>query len=1037
MRAAAALLSAATSLPTLEEVWRAAGLASDSASLDPAELIALGLDGLADARLAAGPGSIRTVLLRVRESALRDALPRIASRLSSRAPHVLWFLAALDERGEMAALVGWSTGTRTPRLASFVWEPGRVADSDAETLCALSALLRDDDVAFHGRCVEVLGRDALTRRFYRVLETQVAALGECLAPPVSRNDARAIALLYTSRLLFLCFLEAKGWLNGERGFLGSRFDECMRAGGGFHHQVLLPLFFGTLNTPYHRRAKAARAFGRIPFLNGGLFTRTPLERRAGRRVFPDERMGALLSELFQRFRFVAREDSTTWSEAAIDPEMLGRAFESLMAAGDRKAGGVFYTPHRLVNRVGEEAMMAALASRHPGLEAIREVRVLDPACGSGAFLVFVLERLADRRRALGDTDSLATIRRDTLARSIFGVDRDPTAVWLCELRLWLSVVIESDETDPRRIPPLPNLDRNIRVGDSLTGASFVKAPFAIEGGRRMVQLRARYVRATGPRKQSLAKALDREERRRTIAFLERSIRVAQHARREHLAAVRARDLFGQRVRRGADAMRETKRLRDALRAARRTLCRLREGSALPFSFSAFFAEAQAAGGFDIVVGNPPWVRLHRIPVGLRVLLKQIYEVYRGAPWSAGAAAARAAPGFASQVDLAALFVERAVALLRPSGVVAFLLPVKLWHSLAGGGVRRFLMERTSVLRLEDLSESGRAFDAAAYPSLLVARVEEPRRSLIAVAVHGRSGFHEWQVSPASLAFDHTPGAPWLLLAPDARAAFDRVRDAGIPLACSPFGAPRLGVKSGCNSAFVVRVEDTAREIAWVVDSDGERGKIELALLRPALRGDALAPWTRARCSDWIIWTHDDAGPLRALPAHARHWLQRRYGALAARADATRSRRWWSLFRTEAADSRLPRLVWADFGRRPRALVLSAGDPAVPLNTCYVLRCRDECDAWALAGIMNSPLAAAWLNTIAEPARGGYRRYLGWTMGLLPLPRDWNRWRAMLAACARDARDAAAGDSTDLRLHDGVLSAYGFDRGDVAALLDQS
>ena len=156
-----------------------------------------------------------------------------------------------------------------------------------------------------------------------------------------------------------------------------------------------------------------------------------------------------------------------------------------------------------------------------------------------------------------------------LARSIFGVDLNPTAVWLCELRLWLSVVIESDENDPMRVPTLPNLDRNIRTGDALVGSPFATDPSVMVGGPRVVVLRQRYVRASGTRKQNLARSLDREERCRVLSQTDREIRYAQFARGELLAAQRARDLFGQRAPTSPDAKREIKRLRELLGAARK------------------------------------------------------------------------------------------------------------------------------------------------------------------------------------------------------------------------------------------------------------------------------------------------------------------------------------------------------------------------------------------------------------------------------------------------------------------------------------
>ena len=114
----------------------------------------------------------------------------------------------------------------------------------------------------------------------------------------------------------------------------------------------------------------------------------------------------------------------------------------------------------------------------------------------------------------------AEIRRRVLTTSIFGVDLNPMAVWLCELRLWLSIVIESDEVDPMRVTPLPNLDRHIRVGDSLAGGAFDDRGSA-RTGRKLAALRSRYMRAVGPRKQTLARDLDKVERSAALDALAR------------------------------------------------------------------------------------------------------------------------------------------------------------------------------------------------------------------------------------------------------------------------------------------------------------------------------------------------------------------------------------------------------------------------------------------------------------------------------------------------------------------------------------
>src|SRR5262249_17222583 len=131
-------------------------------------------------------------------------------------------------------------------------------------------------------------------------------------------------------------------------FIAHQFDRCMERGGRFHDRILRPLFFGTLNTPLRQRAPAAAAFGKIPFLNGGLFSRTPVERRHRGVVFSDDAYGRLISSVFGKYGFTARKETAPWNEAAVDPEMLGRAFESLMAQPERRRPGAFYPPFALV-----------------------------------------------------------------------------------------------------------------------------------------------------------------------------------------------------------------------------------------------------------------------------------------------------------------------------------------------------------------------------------------------------------------------------------------------------------------------------------------------------------------------------------------------------------------------------------------------------------------------------------------------------------------------------------------------------------------
>jgi hypothetical protein len=1071
LRSAAARLAAATGLADLTPIVAELGFATAPVPLDAAARAALALPlGVCDAAVAAGPGSLRALLLELdRRAPLRETLERVAHRLASRVPHVLWLLAATPRDGAHVAVAAWApTDRRSPRVVALVADRGHVVDSDAETLLALAAASDSpSDVLTHARWVEILGRDALSRRFYRELERRVDALaaGATTTKRLDAADRLEIALLYASRLLFLAFLQAKGWLDGDRAFLERRFDQSMSVGGAFHHRVLRPLFFGTLNTRPAARSATASAFGRIPFLNGGLFSPTGLERRARGLVFDDESLGALFSELLSRYRFTAREDRSTWSEAAIDPEMLGRAFESLMASHARRDSGAFFTPQSLVEHVGEQALARALqgmaepsadetviagflrGERPPGpardalLGVVVRLAVLDPACGSGAFLVYALERLADLARLAGDSRPTSDVRRELLTRSIFGVDRNPTAVWLCELRLWLSVVIESNEGDPLRVPTLPNLDRQVRVGDSLAGDAFDAAATLVpRTSARIAKLRDRYARAAGPRKESLARALEQEERRRAIQRIDAELRRLTGVRRERLLTQRSRDLFGERHRPPTAERAIGAELRAQAAALRRDRARLLGGSALPFAFPVHFADVGDRGGFDLIVGNPPWVRLHRIPAASRAALRRRYAVYREAGWDPGATAAHAGRGFATQVDLAALFVERSLRLLRPGGTLALLLPAKLWRSLAGGGVRRLLQREATVNALEDWSEARAAFDAAVYPSVVLATRHAPAStpaspSSARVTVHVRGGALSWTTPPLQVALDESDGSPWVLLPPDARKSFDNLREICVPLAESVLGRPHLGVKCGCNEAFVVKplpTDPVADGLARVSDGSGRYGCIESRLLRPVLRGEDVRRWS-ASPREQMIWTHgDDGRPLAPLPAHAARWLAPWRTRLERRADLHGRTPWWSVFRIESASCATARVVWADLARGPRAVVLPAGDPTVPLNSCYVVLCPCITDAHALATILNSSIAAAWLDPLAEPARGGYHRYLGWTTALLPIPRDWTRARELLAPIGARACEGEVPNARDLL--DTTLAAYGVRRSDVAALL---
>jgi hypothetical protein len=1016
IRTAASLLERATSLAHARPLLDALGFSHEPLPIDAQLRTALGVDAFVErAQLLAGRGPLRVLLGHVRDSHdVRDAVRRMVLALDRHATGSAWLLCVVHPASHSVTLaVGSraSTPSGSPHIAALHVDTRHVRDSDADTVRSMVAVAHDTPLMAYARWRDILGRDALSDRFYRALDAQVQQLADTAEHPpahrINAADRHTLALLCVSRLLFLGFLEAKGWLDHERGFLLRECTRGLERGGRLHQRWLAPLFFGTLNTPVRQRAPAAQAFGRVPFLNGGLFAYTALERQHRGVVFHDDAIVSVISELIDRYHFTAREGAVAWSEAAVDPEMLGRAFESLMAPQERRGSGTYYTPPSLVESVVDHAIDALTdGSQHPSERNARRtriasLRVLDPACGSGAFLVRVLDVLTNMLRDAGDTRAPYVIRRDVLSSSIFGVDINPMAVWLCELRLWLAVVIDCEITDPFAVPPLPNLDHHVRVGNALSGGDFQFVPTT---GRRLEQLRARYTAASGARKVHAARALDHEERTRAVAELARAIAHHRRARAALLSRLRSRDLFGERQRPSALERARLLQWRSAERDGHVSMRRLLMGGALPFRFASHFTDVGVAGGFDLVVGNPPWVRPHAVPTAERAVLKRTFHTMREPSWRAGAARSGANTGFGGQADIAAAFVERSLALTRDRGVMALLVPAKLWRTLAGGGVRRHILTHTAVHRIVDWSDASPLFDAATYPSLLVATrhlVDDTAATPLHTSVHvhamRRSTECAFAIPQYALPMGNDRAAPWLLVPPPVRIAFDALTSAGTPLADAGFGRPMLGIKCGVNDAFLVAAREDHDDRAHV--SSGERtGVIERTLLRPAMAGHVVG---RSASTASIIWTHGtDGTPLRTLPPLTGRWLHQWRPQLEQRRDALHSQPWWRLFRTAAACAASPRFVWADFGQQLRSCVLDAGDPTVPLNSCYVLRMPSLEDAYAMHAWLTAPLSDAWMYVIAEPARGGWRRYLGWTVATLPVPRHWARARTVLAPLGR-------------------------------------
>lgn len=297
------------------------------------------------------------------------------------------------------------------------------------------------------------------------------------------------------RITFLHFLQRKGWMCGDLNYMQNMFENSPYK-NDYLDAVLEPLFFGILNTkPEEREAlftengwdkNQLEEWKDIPYLNGGLFERTEEDIYESR--FPAEYFKSLF-QFFSEYNFTIDENDPNDAEVGVDPEMLGKIFENLLE--DNKDKGAFYTPKEIVRYMCQESLIAYLDTntsiasekirkfvlfpeegvleipenkKSKLLEALKDVKICDPAIGSGAFPMGLLNELLHCREVLsGEQYDRAEIKKSIIQNNIYGVDIEKGAVDIARLRFWLSIVVDEETASP-----LPNLDYKIMQGNLLS-----------------------------------------------------------------------------------------------------------------------------------------------------------------------------------------------------------------------------------------------------------------------------------------------------------------------------------------------------------------------------------------------------------------------------------------------------------------------------------------------------------------------------------------------------------------------------------------
>lgn len=920
----------------------------------------------------------------------------------------------LERAGRLAGIIALEPGARVLAVSvSLAPRPVLVTSLDRPTPLTLRSLERLGGAGDEGGAVaaaahvaRALDTEAVGRRFFAAFRRALDRMSGSFPQRIPSEDRHALALLQLTRVLFLYFVQAKGWLDANPRFLREHVDRTLAAGRDVQRDLLRPLFFGTLNQPPMQRGASARRFGRVPFLNGGLFEPHPLERgwraECGATVWRDT-----FDELFERFEFTLTESDGT----RVAPDMLGRVFEGLMAPAERSESGTFFTPSRLVGAV-VRATLAAWLSRRLRLseetaatlldepdartrEALSRVTVLDPAAGSGAFLLGALEQIAG---VLGGPPAEA--RRRVLRQNLFGVDLNPAAVRLTELRLWLAVIEPDQTVSPECVQPLPNLDSVVRQGDSLLepvipGWNGAMPPAVASD---LSQLRSRLATATGRDKALILRSLRRVETSVAATML----RQAEDSTRTHLDELveqgRGTTLFGDR--RGLE--RRERAALDVLRDRRRFLWTLRrrlerDGTLPWFHYQSQFGDVFTRGGFDIVVGNPPWVRAEELPLPMRRHLRARYRWWSGA---------RRGGGYGHQPDLSVAFLERAAELVAANGTIGFVLPAKLATAAYAATARSVVAERMTVHAVVDLSSDPRAtFDATTYPLALIA-------SRAAAAEDHCVRLRLEPAGAADLPQKRLLEGPWLLSGERVARVLERMRNQH-PALATRFRC-HLGVKTGLNAVFL--------------DPDAP---VEPEVLAWAVRGRDVSPFAVA-AEARLLWTHAASGlPLASLPPRAAAYLAPHRGRLRSRKDYEGGPE-WAVFRAVPAVS-THRVVWADLSPRLEAAALTGpqSDRFIPLNTCYLAPAPTAAAAFRLTAWLNCTWVRAMASVVADPAAGGFRRFNARVVSGLPLP-DRAMTDTTLLALAGAAR---AGPLDQVALDDHCARLLGLDQEERHALAD--
>jgi len=594
---------------------------------------------------------------------------------------------------------------------------------------------------------------------------------------VSKNQLNTenFAKKLLGQIVFLYFIQKKGWLGvpengkwgeGDKNFLSNLFRKAKDNKSNFFNDYLEKLFYNALNNP--RRDSADPSFSkdfnsRIPFLNGGLFEVEYNWENSS--IYLDDKIFQAIFEVFDRYNFTVEEESPDDKEIAVDPEMLGKVFENLLSENLRKGKGTYYTPREIVYYMCQESLINYLNSNskigrkkaekyvkflqedeNKSIaafegevieldELLRNIKVCDPACGSGAFLVGMLNEIVRLRLLLRILHSQKLskkteyeLKKETIQNCIYGVDIDPGAIEIAKLRLWLQLIVDYKLKD---IEPLPNLDYRIMCGNSLLeefeGAKLYNNEKVEQQVTLLVDTKKQ--KKILELKKKVKEYFDihddkeKQQKRKAINNIKDwLIRSALEQRKQDLRDKRKKAEYEiANLRTQKDRTKHFEKWAGIFLSegnVEKVLNNLHNPKeAKPFFIwkLEFIDVFEDKKGFDVVIANPPYVDSETMTKSnddIRNIYKNIYITAKG-NW-----------------DLFVIFIEKGFQLLKEDGTISYIVPNKLIGASYTKELRKFLLSK-NILELRDYSRVDVFKEVSVYPIVFVA-VNNNRRGNVAL-----------------------------------------------------------------------------------------------------------------------------------------------------------------------------------------------------------------------------------------------------------------------------------------------------------------